>query len=174
MVIFHYFSVMECDLQLQYNLEIASRVSRAFDNGSKSKEIFAQHSYCNNSYWGWDASENNVYYLYNECKIKFSLETWDWWTWQYYWERSSNAYVQIISGFKCIRKRPGISCMWVSAEQLCLESKESIFYVVWPWWRLHLAKEFMEKQEKTESWEDVLICTSCVFVFQTIILIFLR
>lgn len=73
MVIFHYFSVMECDLQLQYNLEIASRISRAFDNGTKSREIFVYHSYCNNSYWGWDVSENN---LYHEWKIKFSLKTW--------------------------------------------------------------------------------------------------
>lgn len=31
---------MKCDSQLQYNLEIASRVSRAFDNGNKSRERF--------------------------------------------------------------------------------------------------------------------------------------
>lgn len=115
MVIFHYFSVRECDLQLQYNLEIASRISRAFDNGTKSREIFVHHSYCNNSYWGWDASENNSYH---ECKIKFSPKTWEWWIRQYYWERFSTAHVRITSGFKGIRKRPET---WVSAEQLCLE-----------------------------------------------------
>lgn len=49
-VIFHYFSVMNCDLQLQYNLEIASKISRVLDNGAKSREIFVHHSYCNNSY----------------------------------------------------------------------------------------------------------------------------
>lgn len=45
MAIFHYFSVIECDLQLQYILKIASWISRAFDNGTKSGEIFAHQSY---------------------------------------------------------------------------------------------------------------------------------
>lgn len=51
-----------------------------------------------------------------ECNIKFSLKTWERWTWKHYWRRSSKAYVPIISRFKCIKKRPGT---WEVCALLC-------------------------------------------------------
>lgn len=68
-----------------------------------------------------------------ECNIKFSLKTWEWWTWKHYWRRSSKAYVPIISRFKCIKKRPGtwelcaLLCVHLWGPYTCLSSHLSHF-----------------------------------------------